>query len=388
MRAGPNQRDRFVAISVRAAASHERGADIGSMRMRTRIVRAALGATLCAAAGMATVAPALAQPRTMADCHAIASSADRLACYDAASGRPASRVADPASAPSPSAAAASPDAVASAAAEVAPRAGESMIDSAWDFAPSSPRYDIRFYRSNYLLVGRYTDDANVGPYLPLFAAAGEPAQLDQTEAKFQLSFKGRVWTTDDRRWGVWLAYTQQNQWQVYNDNISRPFRETNYMPEAIVSYRPGVDLGGGFKWNLLNASFNHQSNGRTDALSRSWNRLIAEAGVERENLALYGRLWYRIPENDKDDDNPDITDYMGHGEISAIYRWRGHSFQAMARGNVNTGKGAFQAGWMSPPLLGSFRGYVQVFTGYGESMIDYNWRQTTIGAGIALNDGL
>ena len=388
MRAGPNQRDRFVAISVPAAALHERGADIGSMRMRTRTVRGALGALLCAAAGMATVAPALAQPRTMADCHAIASSADRLACYDAATGRPAVRVADPASAPAPSAAAAPPDAVASAAAEVAPRAGESMIDSAWDFAPSSPRYDIRFYRSNYLLVGRYTDDANVGPYLPLFEAAGEPAHLDQTEAKFQLSFKGRVWTTDDRRWGVWLAYTQQNQWQVYNDSISRPFRETNYMPEAIVSYRPGVDLGGGFKWNLLNASFNHQSNGRTDALSRSWNRLIAEAGVERENLALYGRLWYRIPENDKDDDNPDITDYMGHGEISAIYRWRGHSFQAMARGNVNTGKGAFQAGWMSPPLLGAFRGYVQVFTGYGESMIDYNWRQTTIGAGIALNDGL
>ena len=43
--------------------------------------------------------------------------------------------------------------------------------------------EIRFYRSNYLLVGRYTDDANVGPYLPLFAAAGEPAQLDQTAGK-------------------------------------------------------------------------------------------------------------------------------------------------------------------------------------------------------------
>ena len=356
--------------------------------MRSPTVRAALGAFfVCAAAGMTGAASA--QARTAADCHGIASSTDRLACYDAVSGRPAAaKAAEPASARAPSAAAGPPDAVASAAAEVAPRAGESMIDSAWDFAPSSPRYDIRFYRSNYLLVGRYTDDANVGPYAPLFALAGEPAQLDQTEAKFQLSFKGRVWTTDDRRWGVWLAYTQQNQWQVYNDNISRPFRETNYMPEAIVSYRPGVDLGGGFKWNLLNASFNHQSNGRTDSLSRSWNRLIAEAGVERENLALYGRVWYRLPENDEDDDNPDITDYMGHGEISAIYRWRGHSFQAMARGNVNTGKGAFQAGWMSPPLLGSFRGYVQVFTGYGESMIDYNWRQTTIGAGIALNDGL
>ena len=58
------------------------------------------------------------------------------------------------------------------------------------------------------------------------------------------------------------------------------------------------------------------------------------------------------------------------------------------RGNLNTGKGAVQFAWTSPPLLGLFRGYVQVFSGYGESLIDYNWKQTTIGAGIALSDGL
>ena len=34
------------------------------------------------------------------------------------------------------------------------------------------------------------------------------------------------------------------------------------------------------------------------------------------------------------------------------------------------------------------RGYVQFFSRYGESLIDYNWNQTTIGAGIALSDGM
>jgi phospholipase A1 len=350
--------------------------------------RFAIGVLAGAVGGIMGIAPAHAQSRAVADCHGIESNAERLACYDAASGRQAAaKAAAPAAPSAPAAAPTPPAAPVRAVAESAPRSGASIIDTMWDFDASSERYAIRYYQPNYLLFGRYTNDVNVNPYLPIFEAAGDPAQLDSTEAKFQISFKGRLWTTDDRRWGVWLAYTQQNQWQVYNDDISRPFRETNYMPEAIVSYRPGLDLGGGFRWNLLNASLNHQSNGRTDLLSRSWNRAIVEAAVEREDLALYGKLWYRFKESEQDDDNPDITDYLGHGEIGAIYRWRGNSFQAMARGNVSTGKGAFQLGWTSPPILGPFRGYVQVFTGYGESMIDYNWKQTTIGAGVALNDG-
>ena len=60
----------------------------------------------------------------------------------------------------------------------------------------------------------------------------------------------------------------------------------------------------------------------------------------------------------------------------------------MGRGNIDTGKGAAELSWYTPPLLGPFRGYVQLFSGYGESLIDYNWNQTTIGAGIVLNEGL
>ena len=96
---------------------------------------------------------------------------------------------------------------------------------------------------------------------------------------------------------------------MYNSAVSRAFRDTNYMPELLVSYKPALDLGGGFNWNLLSAGFNHQSNGRSDVLSRSWNRLFAEFGVERDSLALSARVWYRLPEDAGTDDNPDITDY-------------------------------------------------------------------------------
>ena len=79
---------------------------------------------------------------------------------------------------------------------------------------------------------------------------------------------------------------------------------------------------------------------------------------------------------------------MGHGDLTAIYRPGSHRLSLMARGNLNKGKGAVEATWMSPPMLGSLRGYVRLFSGYGDSMIDYNWNQTVVGIGIALNASL
>ena len=342
-----------------------------------------LSAALSIAAVLGAAGPAFAQtaPAAIAECAAIATDSERLACYDRAAGRAPA----PPSAERPAGAVRSePPGDKPAQAAGALRAPASLIDSAWGFEQGSNRYVIDLYNQNYLLFARWTDNVNTAPYAAAFAAAGTPETIDDVEAKFQLSFKLRLWTTDDRRWGVWAAYTQQNQWQVYNADISRPFRETNYMPEVFVSYRPGIQLGA-LQWNLLNVGYTHQSNGRTDTLSRSWDRIVATFGFERENFALLAKAWY--PFNYRDD-NPDITDYYGYGSLTGIYKWRGHSFSLMARGNVSKGKGAAELTWMSPRLLGPLRAYVQGFTGYGESMIDYNWNQSTIGFGVALNDAL
>lgn len=315
-----------------------------------------LGAALLLAAWQG---PALAQatPSTV-DCAAIETDRERLVCYDRASGRAGE---PPAS-----------------------RATGSLIDTAWSFDRASPRFVIGLHNQNYLLLARYTDHVNTAPYDDL-VPAGQQASLDSTEAKFQISFKARLWATDDRRWGVWAAYTQQNQWQVYNSEISRPFRETNYMPEVFASYRPGIELGD-FQWRLLNFGYMHQSNGRTDVLSRSWDRLFVEAGVEHRTFVLLARVWHRLEEDAAKDDNPDITDFYGHGSLTATYKWRENSLSLMARGNLRKGKGGGQLTWMSPEVLGSLRGYVQIFSGYGETLIDYNWKQNTIGIGIAVND--
>ena len=325
----------------------------------------------------------------LAECAAIAADSERLSCFDRLSGR------TPGAAAAPKAAAAPAD---QALAEAAPttvttpaaQEGESMFDTAWGFEPSSAHYNVSLYAPNYFLFGRYTTDLNTAPFDTLVGNVIKPGtELDTTEAAFQLSFKFRLWTTDDRRWGAWAAYTQQSQWQLYNDsgNASRPFRETNYMPELMLGYKPALRLGDA-QWNLLTLAFNHQSNGRTDTLSRSWNRVIAGVGVENGNFGLLGRLWWRIPESDNSDDNPTLSDYYGWGDLSAIYKWRGGSFAGTIRGNPSTGKGAGQVSWTSAPLLGPLRGYVKVFSGNGETLIDYNWNQTTFGIGVTLNDWL
>jgi phospholipase A1 len=328
----------------------------------------------------AAVGPGIARAATPgAQCLEIADPAERLACFDRAIG---AAVQGPAAAVS-----SSPPTTREPAAEDIPATPRpfSLIDATWGFAPDSRRAYVRLHQPNYILLGRYTTDVNTKPYEPLFEAFGEEGDFKNVEAKFQLSVKGRLFTTDDRRWGLWFAYTQQNQWQLYSADISRPFRETNYSPEIFGSFRPGVDIGG-MHWNLLNFGYTHQSNGRADPISRSWDRLFVEAGFERDNFVLLARAWTRITPSNYEDDNPDIVDYYGHGEVTGFYKWRDNSFTLMGRGNFGTGKGAAQFTWATRPLLGPLRGYLQLFTGYGESMIDYDWRQTTVGLGVTLND--
>lgn len=354
---------------------------------------ALVGATL-----MATQLLAQAQgvpSSALASCASIPADSERLACFDRLSGRTTAPAApEPAKAAAAAASPAAPStdpAAAAVAAAAAPAPSGGLYEKAWGLDPSSSRYDISLYAPNYFLFGRYTDNLNTAPYDPLIAGGllKPGTELDSTEAAFELSFKFRLWTTDDRRWSAWAAYTQQSQWQLYNDsgNASRPFRETNYMPELILAYKPGLRWGD-LQWNLATLAFNHQSNGRSDTLSRSWNRIIAGAGVEQGDFALMARLWWRIPESSTSDDNANITDYYGWGDLSAIYKWRGNSFSAMIRGNPSTGKGAGSLTWTTVPLLGPLRGYVKLFSGYGETLIDYNWNQTTIGVGVTLNDWL
>ena len=85
------------------------------------------------------------------------------------------------------------------------------------------------------------------------------------------------------------------------------------------------------------------------------------------------------------DDNPDITDYVGDYEFTTAYNDGDFEYILRLRHAVDTGRGSAELNWTFP-IGGKFIGYTSIFTGYGESLIDYNHKQTRFGIGIALNN--
>lgn len=350
-------------------------------------------------------APAI-KPATPEACVALASNADRLACYDALYKIPAEvkpvlvseRLAAQELKPEITEKLSLKEKVSHAFSErlfavEAPQLSPnlSMLDSRWELSPESKlgTWNIRSYQPVYLMPGYWTSDKNERPFSPNPVNTVQPDEeqkLKSMEAKFQLSLKTKaVENLFGNNGDVWLGYTQSSRWQVYNAEESRPFRETNYEPEASLVFRTNYELLG-LNWRMLGLTLNHQSNGRSDPLSRSWNRVILNLGFERDNFALMLRPWYRIEENAKDDNNPDIKNYVGRGDLTAFYRHNENDFSLMLRHSLKGGDdshGAVQFDWVFP-ISGKLRGQFQLFDGYGESLIDYNHRATYVGLGVSL----
>lgn len=266
---------------------------------------------------------------------------------------------------------------------------QSLLDKRWELSPDSKlgTWNIRAYKPVYLLPVFWSSKKNEFPDSPNPRnTVDEDQNLKSTEAKFQISLKTKaVENLFGDNGDVWVGYTQSSRWQVYNEDESRPFRETNYEPEASLMFRTNYEILG-LNARLFGITLNHQSNGRSDPLSRSWNRAILNLGFERDNFALMIRPWYRFDENAKDDNNPDIKDYVGRGDITAFYRKDDHDFSLMLRHSLKGGDdshGAVQFDW-SFPIHGKLRGQFQLFDGYGESLIDYNHRATYVGLGVSL----
>ncbi len=278
----------------------------------------------------------------------------------------------------------------------------SLLSQVWELEPGDERGILRFttYKDTYVIPAKWSADVNTRPTSPgapgNSVPIGEELPYKRVEAMFQLSFKTKLWQDVVGDWSdLWLGYTQQSYWQVYTSrdfgpngdlDFSRPFRETNYQPELMLVARTDYEVPLlGMRARLLAPGIEHQSNGQAEPLSRSWNRVYLLAALERGPLVLLIKPWLRIEEDARDDDNPRIADYLGRAQVDA-YRGLGDRGSLHLRlrttGRIDPSWGSAQLTWRYP-LPRGLTLLTQVFHGHGESMIDYNFRNTAVGVGLS-----
>ena len=352
-------------------------------------------------------------PETWQACTALADSAQRLACFDqwAQGQRPA-----PAAMPSAPAPVSAPADMQPAAppipAVVETRRGVrltategchdprySELTRFWELERGADcgTFGLRGYRATSLdVVGANRVNKQPTSENPLNNAA-EATDYRTTEMRLSVSLRTKIAQGIFSYRGngmdsLWFAYSQQSYWQLFTPQLSRPFRSTDHEPEVL--YVAPVQSAQPHEWRMRlgGVGLVHQSNGQSLPLSRSWNRVYLLGGFERDNVQVYGRLWQRINENSANDDNPNISNYIGRGELVA--RWqpdRENLFTFTGRHAMNrNGHGSAKLEWFRTladtgiGLPSGLRLHAQIFSGYGDTLLDYNFARTVLSLGFSL----
>lgn len=271
------------------------------------------------------------------------------------------------------------------------------------------RFGLQPYKTNYFAPFTYSSSRYRRP----FSIYNESVLTDDLlqdieyennfEAEYQLSFQKPL-TYNLFGWNEYInvAYTQQVWWKLYDE--SAPFRETNYTPEVYMILPTSDYWDQKYNLKALKFGYIHQSNGEEGYASRSWNRLFLATLWQWDSFFMKLEGWYRIPENRKSDafyegtdpdasgdDNPDINDYLGYGEVELKYLYGPHQFNLLLRNNFDfdQNKGAVQFEYTAPFYNSENTfWYVKLFNGYGESLIDYDRSVTKMSVGFAFSRGL
>ncbi|PXW92320.1 phospholipase A1 [Sphaerotilus hippei] len=342
---------------------------------------------------LAALSAGSAQAETAAGCAGLPVDVQRLACYDRQFGAPtpitpASAVPAEAGVVVTTPAGQSPSGT-----TLTNFAASEALTTTWELRPEDKRgtFVLRTHQPNFLLPVHSTSRINRAPSSPTLGTAPAREHYRATEAKLQISVRAKVAEglllpgAD-----LWLAYTQRSLWQVWNREDSAPFRSTDHQPEAIYVVpvpEPLGQLPGGWRWRMAQLAIAHQSNGQSEPLSRSWNRVWAATAFDRGEFALVLRAHRRLKES-SDDDNPDLTQYLGNAEVVAAWLpGRSTASLTWRTDPKRPSRGSLQLDWSHPvdsEHPAGLRWYTQVFTGYGETLLDYNHRQTSVGLGLAL----
>jgi phospholipase A1/A2 len=227
-------------------------------------------------------------------------------------------------------------------------------------------WGLRPHKANYILPFSYVE--------------GSSDTNQNVEVSFQISLKfpviGKRGMTS-----LYVAYTQKAFFQVYDTHRSRPFRNIDYNPQFFLR----VPVGHTF----FDIGHEHESNGTTDPRSRSWDKLYAKFGFYSKSFFGSIKGWWVFDEDQGDEiheamgKGKSILEYYGYGEIMFGYRLK--KFQTILTGRFNTETSRGGAMIEMTYRVSKFASiYGHLFSGYGDSLIDYNHYVTRSACGVML----
>jgi outer membrane phospholipase A len=233
---------------------------------------------------------------------------------------------------------------------------------------------------------------HIFPYEPFYFVAG----TESPNAKFQISFKYQLLNNEGplvqrvpQLKGFALGFTQVSLWDW--NRASAPFFDSSYKPELLYNYEKLLG-GGPTNWYRLDlqGGVQHESNGKDGDNSRSLNIAYLRPSLtlgtdEKFMFTLIPRAWIYLGDLS---DNPDIANYRGYADLRAIIGHKGLQLSALGRMGNEANRGSVQLDLTYPltRLWGTFSVYLhaQYFTGFGESLLDYNQRSSAFRAGFSL----
>jgi outer membrane phospholipase A len=233
--------------------------------------------------------------------------------------------------------------------------------------------------------------AGLSEYQPMYF---DLRTRDRTTAKFQFSFKYRLFTPDQGEQPgfldhLYLAYTQTSVWDLQGE--SRPFIDTTFNP-SLFWLSDKVWQSKSNDWSLgLASGVEHASNGKAGDDSRSVNDVFVQPAL---NYRLDGGSTLSFAPRIKGyfalaDENSDYTDYAGW--VDYHLKWaqdNGLVASVMYRQGASSHRTTqLDLAWPLKRTFLNMNGYLhlQYFNGYGDTLLGYNQRQSSqIGIGLSL----
>lgn len=230
------------------------------------------------------------------------------------------------------------------------------------------------YKNNYISFGSMDYDDESTPF------SGESLDI-----KFELGMKFRLFPQIKELEGlapIKFGYSQKSWWDI--SEASAPFKEHNYNPEIFWDFTENLAKPSqNTRLHIFDtAGFEHQSNGRDGFESRSWDRVYATRDLRLSEAWSWTLKYWHVM--NLGDFNQDIEDYLGNAEITThldVNNWVRVDLKTLL--GRKSDKLSYQLDVIVPMSRWvNSRFYISYYSGYGEALISYNKKSSSLRAGF------